>query len=76
MTTTKVRFSMDRASSTNTIDSSNNTQGEETEETEESEGALNDQMRLLKKEKVERRSRRWEDGIFVRSVHAERFRRR
>ena len=51
MTTTKVRFSMDRASSTNTIDSSNNTQGEETEETEESEGALNDQMRLLKKER-------------------------
>ena len=28
------------------------------------------------REKVERRSRRWEDGIFVRSVHAERFRRR
>ena len=38
-------ISLDRASSTNTIDSSNNTQGEETEETEESEGALNDQMR-------------------------------
>lgn len=44
-------ISLDRASSTNTIDSSNNTQGEETEETEESEGALNDQMRLLKKER-------------------------
>ena len=47
----KGEISMDRASSTNTIDSSNNTQGEETEETEESEGALNDQMRLLKKER-------------------------
>ena len=73
MTTTKVRFRWTERKLDEYDRSSNNTPGEETEETEESEGALNDQMRLLKKERKLSDDREWEDGIFVHGVHGGRF---